>query len=333
MIYLNAKRVFSYERATDPKLSFEILNALLPDLSSRKVIYAIGKGAESCSSYISASLLRAGVSVIHCRASSFLEPKQRFIRCGSCISPADICELAERLASSALEIYKLPCAKSHRLFDTLPLSPEEFAFLCGAHLFAESDAETVIFEVSDGFFEDILSKLSIIPTCVIITSLDEERTTRKIALIPTGVSNVIRYSNVPNYDFISREIAPCGARISTVSKNKLTLGRATPCGREFYYNSEGFNIRSIEERGVIYASLSIECLRALSVPRAATYQGLAAAHPLSDPNLLSISPLVYSATSNDVDLSCFEGKRIVFLSDEKEMSEQDDLDVAVIIKK
>ena len=343
MIYLNANRIFSVERATDPAVSLDLLGDLLPDLSNTKIIYAIGDGAEACSSYISEALLRSGFSVFRCRANSTAEAKQKFLINGSPLSVNEACERIEDLSSRLISIRKVANPASNRIFDTLPLSAEEFSFLLSAELVKDISCDIAIFELSDQLFENVISKLPLSPACAILTSFCEETVSEQIETMPSLTANIVRYSHADCFDFISNTFSSRGARISTVSDNKITYGSTSLYGCELFYNSDQFNIRSVEKKSVIYAALAIEALMCsgLCVSRAAIHQGLANAMPLCDARLISLSPVVYTKITDSSDelsgdLFCFEEKALRFIregDDIRSIIARRDFDIAIIIGK
>ena len=344
MIYLNANRIFATKRNTDPKLSLEILGSLIPDLSQTKLIYVIGDGAETSSSYLSEPLLLADVTVLRCRASARIDAKQKFLINGESISPAELCSSIERLTTRILDAGAISNPASNRLFDILPLSCEELSFLLAAELAAECACDAVIFEISSYTFKNVISKLSIAPLCAVIASLSEQCADELIGLLPLGTKAAVRYSDKVSFDFISNDLSSSNTLIGTVSPNKITSGRITSFGANFFYNSFQFDIKSIEKDDVIFASLAAEALMTLSrlselfVPYPLIYQGILQASPLFSAELFSISPLIYTKISDTCtslpDSSLFDEKRLIFIyesDDVRAIISKRDFDVAVIV--
>lgn len=325
MIYLNAKRIFSTERSADIEKSVEIINALLPDLSNVKIIYIIGDNAYSCGSYVSSVLERSGFKVGVCHANSVLEARDKISVGASSFPTQEICERLERLVSSALTMGRINNAKSGRSFDTLPLSPESVLCLFAFDCFAQKDCELAIFECSEYFFENILSKLSITPLCSIFTSFDEIKISELIDTMPCGTKEIVRFSQKEDFDFISNKFSSKGARINTVSENKINIGKTNIYGTDLYYNSVYYHIQAVERKNVTYAALAIECIKALSrtivpIAQSSIYKGLASVRLLYELELFSVSPLIFLKANNsdeDPDVSFLNCKKISVIKEDE----------------
>ena len=324
MIYANAKKIFSTERNADFQKSVDILNTLLPDLSKNKIIYVIGDDTDACGAFVSSVIESSRFSIGRARDCFELEPHNIFSINGSCIPTQNICANLDRLASLLLNMGQSENAKSNRIFDKLPLSKESLACLFAFDYFAEKECDFILFECSEAFFESILSKLKIVPAVALFTSFDGEKISKFTDALPCATKEMICYSKDDNYDYISNKYSAKGTRISFVSQNKIKPVKTGGLGSDFYYNSTSYHIQAFEDKNIIYASLSLECISALSrlfspFSRTAIYVGLEKAKLLFDLEIFSLSPMVILKVNNfdeDINPYFLQGKTVTVVKEE-----------------
>ena len=321
---MNAKKIFSTERDVDCQKSIDILNSFLPDLSKNKIIYIIGDDTDACGAFVSSVIERSNFSAGRARSFLELEPHNIFLLGSQCVPTQDICAYLDRLTSPLLTVGKSENSKSNRIFDKLPLSKESLACLFTFDYFAQKECDFIVFECSEAFFENILSKLKIVPTVAIFTSFDGEKTSKLTEALPYGTKDIICYSKNENYDYISNKYSAKEARMTFVSQNKINTVRSRALRSDFYYNSISYHIQAIEPKNIIYASLSLECINALSrlftpFSRPTIYAGLEQAKLLFDFEIFSLSPIILLKAKNfdeDSSLSFLEKKTVTVIKQE-----------------
>lgn len=317
MIYLNANRAISNERASRPDDALRIFCRLLPEAHMPRIVCVVGERAGTAGAFVASVISASGACVGRYRSKA-LGLKEKF-----CVLPRGesvdrvICVI-DQLCRSSVELGRAKNAKSNRIFDAVPLNAEELSCLCALHIFSDRRCDLAVIECSERFFDVILSRSSLPLEAVIFTSQDSAVTDRLIEIAPSHTREIIRLSDEDCFEHVSATRAKNGARISTVSPNKINTGRVGILGADFYYNSDFYQIRSPDRRIVPLASLAVELAFALDLcPSSIVNKGLRAAAPDEALELFSAYPLIFINTAGYTpDLDFLRGKNIKFIFEE-----------------
>lgn len=318
MIYLNANRAISTERSSDPEVAPRIFDRLLPDSPLPSIICVVGDRAHIAGAFVSSVISASGASCGRYRSFGGLDLSEKFCVSPRGVSAESVISVIDRLCRSSLELGRAKNAKSNRIFDAIPLDAEELSFLCAIHIFSAERCDFAVLECSERFFEVVLSRSSLKLDAVIFTASEENTVNRLIGLSPFGTREIIRLSSEDCFEHVSSTRSPGGARISTVSPNKINVGRIGALGADFYYNSDFYQIRCPDKSAVPLASLAVELAFALGLcPSPTVNKGLLAAAPDGVLELFSVYPLIFINNSGYMPrLDFLRGKSIKVISEE-----------------
>ena len=163
------------------------------------------------------------------------------------------------------------------------------------------DSEYLIFETSEEYYAKIKDKIS---AFALILAIDDDKKAESIIEnAHPKVKEIINLSQKDDFDYISNKTNSNGARITYVSKNKITVANSDLFGTSFYHYSYLYHISALDLNNIPLAHLSIEAASVIfNSPRPYIYKGLEKAKIPHDLILYSLSPTILLCENDNFKL-------------------------------